>query len=328
MEFKDYYKTLELAKTATPDEIKKSFRKLARKYHPDVSKAANATERMAELNEANDVLSDPEKRMAYDSLSDSAQNQDGRDFRPPPNWDAGFEFSDANGQGGMGGTGRDGSHSDFFEQLFGRAARSKTGNARNPGSLRGQDHHAKIELDLLDAFNGTDRSLSLRRARVDDGGQVINETHELQVAIPKGVYAGQHVRLKGHGGPGYGDEPAGDLLLEVVFKPDARWRAQVRDVYQQVRLSPWEAMLGVTLSIQTPGGEVEVVFPAYWKPGRKLRLKGRGIPGTRGTDAGDVYLESELALPPANTGEARAAYAAMAAAFPRYDPRRSPETAA
>ncbi len=322
MEFKDYYKTLGVAKSATADEIKKAYRKGARKYHPDVSKASDANARMAELNEANEVLSDPEKRAAYDMLGSEPYAQDGREFQPPPNWDAGFEFSDA--QGG-------GAHSDFFEQLFGRSARAQGSRGRGGsfddfsghgrGPARGRDHHAKIELDILDAFSGAERTISLRSARLDDQGRAVNEERDLQVSIPKGVFEGQHIRLAGRGSPGSGGGPAGDLLLEVLFKPDSRWRADGRDVIQRVALSPWEAMLGAELIIATPAGETEVSFPGAWKSGRKLRLKGRGIPGVGAHAAGNLYLELEIALPSADSAEARAAYAAMAKAFPGFEPR-------
>ena len=319
MEFKDYYKILGAEKSATADEIKKSFRKLARKYHPDVSKEADASQRMAELNEANAVLSDPEKRAAYDSLGRDSQAHSGRDFRPPPNWDAGFEFSDAAGDMG--------DHSEFFEQLFGHAARAHRAQGRGGpfggerASMRGNDHHAKVELDILDAYDGADRAIALRGARLDDHGRVVSEERHLQVKIPKGVREGQHIRLAGQGGPGSGGAPAGDLLLEVLFKPDARWRAEGRDVYQRVALAPWEAMLGATAKVHTPGGEAQVSVPAGWRAGRKLRLKGRGIPGH---PPGDLYLELDIALPPADSEASRAAYAAMASAFPTFDARQRP----
>ena len=325
MEFKDYYKALGVAKTASADEIKKAYRKLARKHHPDVSKAADATERMAALNEANDVLSDPEKRAAYDTLGNAPQAQDGQDFRPPPNWDAGFEFSDHAEKRG----GNPGDHSDFFEQLFGRAARAQRSQGRGEAfagahaAMRGGDHHARIELDILDAYQGAERTIALRSARLDDEGRVVNEERNLQVKIPKGVFEGQHIRLAGRGSPGSGGAPAGDLLLEVLFKPDPRWRAEGRDVHQRVLLAPWEAMLGATATLHTPGGEVEVNISAGWKAGRKLRLKGQGIPGSGSQPAGDLYLELELTLPPADTDQARAAYAAMAQAFPAFAPRSS-----
>jgi len=315
MEFKDYYKILGVQKTATAEDVKKAYRKLARKYHPDVSKESDATARMVELNEANAVLSDPERRAAYDNLGNQTHAHGGQDFRPPPNWDAGFEFSDVAGDGA--------DHSDFFEQLFGRAARGHRAQTRGGDfdahpTLRGSDHHAKIELDLLDAYQGTERTIALRSARLDEEGRVVNEEHSLEVKIPKGIREGQHIRLSGRGSPGSGGAPPGDLLLEVCFKPDTRWRAEGRDVYQRVALSPWEAVMGGTSTVTIPGGEAEVSFPAGWKPGRKLRLKGRGIPGK---EPGDLYLELDIVLPPADSDAERAAYAAMAKAFPAFNPR-------
>jgi curved DNA-binding protein len=318
MEFKDYYSALGIERTASGDEVRKAYRKLARKYHPDVSKESDAALRMAEVNEANAVLSDPEKRAAYDELGTRTHARAGQDFRPPPNWDAGFEFSGAGVDG-------DGEFSDFFEQLFGRAARGPRAQARGgsggrAAAMRGEDHHAKIELDLQDAYQGAERTISLRSARLDEGGHVVNEERHLQVRIPKGVREGQLIRLAGRGGPGFGGAPAGDLLLEVVFKPDSRWRAEGRDVYQRLPLAPWEAALGAAVVVRTPTGDAEVTVPAGWKPGRKLRLKGRGIPGT---EPGDLYLELEIALPPADSDAARAAYSATAQAFPGFDARRA-----
>ncbi|MBI2770891.1 MAG: DnaJ domain-containing protein [Burkholderiales bacterium] len=319
MEFKDYYKILGLEKTATEQDVKKAFRKLARKYHPDVSKEADAAARMAELNEANAVLSDPEKRAAYDELGRQPQARAGQEFRPPPNWDAGFEFSDSAGRGG------DGEFSDFFEQMFGRAARGHRAQARGAHSgampqVRGDDHHAKIELDLLDSYQGAERTIALRGARVDDEGHVVNEDRHLEVKIPRGVREGQHIRLAGRGGPGFGGGPPGDLLLEVVFRPDTRWRAEGRDVYQRVPLAPWEAALGAGVEVNTPTGEAEVTVPAGWKAGKKLRLKGRGIPGA---EPGDLYLELEIALPPADGDAAREAFKAFGEAFPQFNARRA-----
>lgn len=317
MEFKDYYKVLGVEKTATGDDVKKAFRKLARKYHPDVSKEPDAAVRMAEVNEANAVLSDPEKRAAYDELGTQTHARGGQDFRPPPNWDAGFEFTHAGGEG-------DGQFSDFFEQLFGRAARGQRGHAHagggRPAAMRGEDHHARIELDLLDAYRGAQRTISLRSARLDEQGQLVNEERHLEVRIPKGVREGQHIRLAGRGGPGFSGGASGDLLLEVVFQPDPRWRAEGRDVYQRLPVAPWEAMLGASVAVHTPSGDAEVTVPAGFTPGRKLRLKGRGIPAG---EPGDLYLELEIALPSPGNEAQRAAYAAMAQAFPDFNPREA-----
>ena len=325
MKYLDYYAVLGVPRDASAEDIKKAYRKLARRYHPDVSKEADAAARMAEVNEANTVLSDPEKRAAYDALGREAPHRAGQDFRPPPNWDAGFEFTGTPGTEGMDAA----QFSDFFEQLFGRAAHAQRSRHAGPSAhdgsgrtspQRGRDHHASIELDLRDAYLGAERTLTLRGARLDDSGHLVNEERQLQVNIPKGVREGQLIRLGGQGGPGLGGAPAGDLFLEVHFKPDARWRAEDRDVYQSVTLAPWEAELGGPVEVQTPGGAtVEVTVPPRWKPGRKLRLKERGIPAAT---PGDLYLELHVALPPATNEAQQQAYRALAQAFPQFQPRK------
>ena len=208
MQFKDYYQTLGVARDATADDIKKAFRKLARKYHPDVSREADAELRMQEVNEANAVLSDPEKRAAYDQLGRG--HQPGEDFRPPPDWDAGFEFS---GQGVPPHEAA--AFSDFFAELFGRMGGAHPGTRHAHAGFRaqGEDHHAKVLLDLEDAFSGATRQISLRVPKVDAQGRVQLETRTLNVKIPRGVHAGQVIRLAGQGAPGMGGAPAGDLLL-------------------------------------------------------------------------------------------------------------------
>ena len=312
MEFKDYYQTLGVAKTATADEIKKAFRKKARQYHPDVSQEADAADRMAEVNEAHAVLGDPEKRAAYDALAEQTRARAGREFEAPPNWDAGYEFS---------GDESTELHSDFFEHLFGRTA--EAGRSRSPGrgegrSVRGSDHHARIELELQDAYEGAQREISLQSAKLDAEGHLVREQRHLEVKIPKGVREGQHIRLAGQGSPGFGGGPPGDLLLEVRFKPDPRWHAEGRDVYQKLAVTPWEAALGAQIKVKTPISELEVSVPAGWREGRRLRLKGRGIPGQ---PAGDLYLVLDIAWPPSDTEAARAAYRALAEACKEFNPR-------
>jgi curved DNA-binding protein len=310
MEFKDYYATLGVDKNATADDIKKAYRRLARKYHPDVSKEPDAAERMAAINEANTVLSDPEKRAAYDALGRRPQ---GQDFRPPPDWDAGFEFS-----GGDSGAGEQ-EFSDFFANLFGRAARAQ--RSADAASMRGGDHHAKVVIDLANAYVGATRSVTLRSARLDAGGHVVTEDRTLDVTIPKGVRAGQHIRLRGQGAPGAGAGPAGDLYLEIEFRPEGRYEIDGRDVTQRVPIAPWEAALGATIEVTTPSGLVEVTVPPNSRNGRRLRLRGRGIPGD---PPGDLYLELELALPPADTDAARELYRTMERQM-KFNPRQSTE---
>lgn len=316
MDFKDYYRVLGVQRNATEDEIRKAYRKLARKYHPDVSKEPDAAVHMAEVNEANAVLADPEKRAAYDELASQPQARAGGGFQPPPNWDAGWEFS---GEGVS-----DEAYSDFFEQLFGRAARQRStgghGARAAAGPLRGEDHYARVELDLLDAYRGVERTLALQSGRLDPQGRLHREQRQLQVRIPRGVREGQHIRLAGQGNPGLNGGPAGDLLLEVVFRPDPRWRAEGRDVYQRVPLAAWEAALGGPVEVATPAGVVEVQVPAGSGAGRKLRLKGRGLPSA---PPGDLYLELELVAPPAVTDAQRAAWEALRASYPGFEVRRA-----
>lgn len=331
MQFKDYYQILGVDKSATQDDIKKAFRKLARKYHPDVSKEADAAHRMAEVNEANAVLSDPEKRSAYDTVGAqawAAGARSGDDVRPPPGWNSGYTYGDTTGAGfrQQAGGGDPSDFSEFFEQMFGRAHAGGGGAGRaqaaagDQAQLRGEDRHARIELDLLDAYQGAERQISLRGARLDASGHLVPEDRTLQVGIPKGVKEGQMIRLAGQGGPGYHGGAAGDLLLEVQFRPDARWRVEGRDVTQRVRVSPWEASLGGGVHIVTPdGATVEVTVPAGSGSGRRLRLKGRGIPSA--SAAGDLYLELEIAVPGAITDTQKVAWAALRDAYPGFNPR-------
>lgn len=312
MEFKEYYTTLGVEQSASADAIKTAYRKLARKFHPDVSKEADASARMAEVNEAYAVLSDPQKRAAFDKLSQ--RRAAGPDFQPPPGWDEGFEFSDASSSGG------DGDFSEFFNTLFSRAARARRGGEAS-ARMRGRDHHARISIDLADTYHGASRPLALRETRLDDGGNVVNAERVLNVQIPKGVKQGQSIRLRGQGSPGLNGGAAGDLYLDIEFEPDARYRIEGRDVTQTVPVAPWEAALGASIEVPTPSGRVEVNVPASSNNGRKLRLKGRGIPGAGGVEAGDLYLELELALPPANSEKARELYQTMAREMSSFNPR-------
>ncbi len=308
MDFKDYYEIMGVNKDASQDEIKRAYRKLARKYHPDVSKEADAEARFKEIGEAYEVLKDPEKRAAYDQLGSNWKA--GQDFNPPPGWDAGFEFS------GGGFTGSDNAdYSDFFESLFGRggfAAGAGAGRSYRTGgggfNMRGQDHHAKILIDLEDAYTGASRAITLQAPEMDASGHVVNRTRTLNVKIPKGVKQGQRIRLSGQGAPGMGEAPAGDLYLEVEFKPHSIYRVDGHDVYLDLPLAPWEAALGAKVKVPTPSGALEVKIAKGTQAGRKMRLKGKGIPATT---PGDLYVVAQVVLPEADTPEKEELYRKM-----------------
>jgi len=314
MQFKDYYAIMGVARDASQDEIKRAYRKLARKYHPDVSKEGDAEVRFKDLGEAYEVLKDPEKRAAYDQLGKGYRP--GQEFRPPPDWDGGFEYSDAAGSGG--------GFSDFFEELFARRA---AGARRGPGArgaemhARGQDHHARVLIDLEDAINGAVRRITLEMPEVDSEGYLRTRQRELSVRIPAGVREGQQIRLSGQGAPGLGRGTAGDLYLEVNFRPHRLYRVDGRDLYFDLPVAPWEAALGATVQVPTPGGSVGLKIPPGSTAGRKLRLKGRGIPGQ---PPGDLYAVLQIALPPANDEAARASYEAFAQKFD-FNPRAALE---
>jgi curved DNA-binding protein len=298
VEFKDYYKVMGVARDATEAQIKQAYRKLARKYHPDVSKEKDAEARFKEVGEAYEVLRTAEKRAAYDQLGPNYAA--GQEFRPPPDWGAGFENAGA-------GPGRS-SHSDFFDALFGAAARER--------SQQSEDHHAKVMLDLEASLNGGSRTFTLRVPEIDNGRLTLKE-RVLNVKVPKGILAGQTIRLAGQGARSSDDGTAGDLYIEVDFQPHRLYKADGRDLYLELPVTPWEAALGASVKAPTPGGTVDLKIPAGSHAGAKLRLKGRGIPAS---PPGDLYVVLQIALPPASDDKARAAYQAMAAAMP-FNPR-------
>ncbi len=317
MEFKDYYKTLGVARDATVQDIKKAFRKMARKYHPDVSKEPDAEARMQELNEAYAVLSDAEKRAAYDQLGRG--HRPGEEFRPPPDWDAGFEFS---GRGFS--PSEEAAYSDFFSELFGHmgAGRSRYHTSATGFHARGEDHHAKVLLDLEDAFRGATRQISLRVPRMDAQGRVVVDERTLNVRIPKGVHEGQIIRLAGQGAPGIGGGATGDLLLEVHFRPHPRFRADGKNLHVTLPVAPWEAALGAVIDVALPDGSVKVRIPEGAQSGRQLRVRGKGIPGS---PAGDLLLDIQVMLPSAKDPATRRIYEQMAREI-RFDPRSEERT--
>jgi curved DNA-binding protein len=306
MEYKDYYKVLEIERTASQDDIKRAYRKLVRKYHPDVNtgpEAAEAERKFKEVGEAYEVLQDPEKRAAYDQLG--ADWKEGQSFKPPPDWDEGFEFS------GGGYTNADANEfGSFFDELFARQGRPSPNARPDRGfSAPGQDHHAKIVIDLSEAYHGGSRDFTLRTPEMGPRGQVVLQERSIRVSIPKGVTAGQHIRLAGKGSPGVGQGKAGDLYLEVAMKEDPKHCVEGLDVYMDLMISPWEAALGGRITAQTPSGKVELTVPKYAQSGKKMRLKGRGIPGTK---AGDLYAVLKIVIPPDESDKARDLYQQLA----------------
>lgn len=314
MEYKDYYQVMGLARSATQDEIKRAYRQLARKHHPDVNKASDAEARFKELGEAYEVLKDPEKRAAYDRLG--SQWKQGQDFQPPPGWNSGFET----GAGGFDEPDM-GEQSDFFESLFRRGFARRQGQATGGAGFHahGQDSHAKIEISLEEAYHGGSRRVTLQIPQLDADGHVVLREHPIEFNIPRGVRAGQRIRLAGQGGAGLGQGQRGDLYLEVSFLPHPHYRVDKHDVYLNLPVAPWEAALGAVIEVPTPSGAVELTVPAGSAEGRKLRLKGRGIPGKT---PGDFYFVLRIAVPAANSEAEKAAYRDLAKTFASFKPRR------
>ncbi len=302
MEYKDYYEIMGVKRDATQDEIKRAYRKLARKYHPDVSKESDAEDRFKAVGEAYEVLKDPEKRTAYDQLGSDWKQ--GQDFQPPPGWQDGYEF-----KGGGNAEAGSAHFSDFFEDLFGRAAGAGFQQSQQHGfRMKGEDHHAKIGVTLEDVYHGAERSIMLKMPEVDASGHLITRDRKLNVKIPKGVTQGQRIRLRGQGAPGFGDAPAGDLYLEIDLLPHSVYTVDGRDVYVNLPVTPWEAALGEKVSIPTLGGKVEMKIPAGSQSGNKLRLKGRGIPAK---ETGDQFVILKIETPEAKTEEQKKFYRKM-----------------
>ncbi|HEY2036224.1 MAG TPA: DnaJ C-terminal domain-containing protein [Steroidobacteraceae bacterium] len=319
MEYRDYYKILGVARTAAAEDIKKSYRRLARKYHPDVSKEKDAEQKFKEVQEAYEVLKDPEKRAAYDQLG--SEWKSGQQFRPPPDWASGFEFS-GGGSRPRGGTG--GAHvfeeeegfSDFFSSLFGGAGPFGATGRRQQQA--GRDHHARLDIDLEEAFGGATRTLELKRPELKADGTLELRSHTVRVTIPPGVTDGQLIRLAGQGEAPPGGGRAGDLYLEVHIRPHRLYQVEGRDITLTLPVAPWEAALGATVTVPTLGGSVDMHIPAGAQTGQKLRLRGRGLPGQ---PPGDAYVQLKVVLPPANSPEARTLYEDMRAKFAGFDPR-------
>lgn len=319
MEYRDYYQILGVQRTATADEVKSSYRRLARKYHPDVSKEPNAEERFKEVQEAYEVLKDPQKRAAYDQLG--SEWKSGQQFRPPPDWGSGFEFSGGAAphgrRGARGSAGDEEAYaeegfSDFFSSLFG--GRSPFANGARRG---GRDHHARIDIGLEQAFRGTTSTLELKRPELKPDGTLALLTHAVRVTIPPGVTDGQLIRLAGQGEPAADGGRAGDLYLEAHILPHRLYQLDGRDITLTLPVAPWEAALGASVTVPTLGGPVDMQIRAGAQSGQKLRLRGRGLPGN---PAGDQFVQLKVVLPPAASAEAKALYGEMQSKL-NFNPR-------
>ena len=313
MKYKDYYQILGVGRDASEDAIKKAYRRLARKYHPDVSKESGAEEHFKEVSEAYEVLRDAEKRAAYDQLGHNWQA--GQDFRPPPGWQGGPRAH----PGGDGFSSRD--FSDFFESLFGgasgRSGFSGMGGMGSSFATAGQDQTVGLEISLEEAYHGSQRTVQLQAPERDASGQIVNRTRTLNVKIPAGVTNGQKIRLASQGNAGMGGGPSGDLYLEVSIKPHHLYKMRGRDITLELPLAPWEAALGCKVEAPTLGGSVTLNIPANAKNGQKLRLRGRGLPGN---PPGDQLAVLRIVNPPADTEAARELFQRMERELP-FNPR-------
>jgi curved DNA-binding protein len=299
LEYKDYYATLGVKKDASQDDIQKAYRKLARKFHPDVNKAPEAEVKFKEIGEAYEVLKDADKRQKYDQYG-SAWKRAQQTGAPPPGWEGiHFDFGDLGGMGGMGGQGGfgGGEFSSFFEMLFGGGRRGARGAGVGFGGQgfgqdfrgAGNDTEATISLSLEEAVRGGKREITLTDPST-------GQRKTLSVKIPEGVRAGQRIRLGGQGQPGMGGGPAGDLYLKIEIEPDPRFRVEGSDLHTAVPVAPWEAALGGDAEVQTLDGNVRVKIPPGSSSGRKIRLRGRGLPQSSG-EKGDLLAEIRIVVP-------------------------------
>lgn len=310
MEYKDYYRTLGVARDATDEEIQRAYRKLARTYHPDISEEADAETRFKEIGEAYEVLKDRGKRAAYDRVGSGWRP--GTDNQHPQGWESGSGFA-----GGAFAEADHSGFSDIFDLLFGRNE-GRSGWRKAPSSFRGADVHARLEIDLEDSIHGAVRTLTLEEPIVDPRGRRVMSERRIKVRIPKGVRPGQRIRLAGQGRPAVGRGQRGDLYLEVEFRPHPVYAVSGKDLYMELQIAPWDAARGAQLTIPTPSGSVDLKIPPGSKDGRRLRLRGRGLPSKH---PGDLFVVLRVASPAADSADTRATYPDMAARY-RFDGRR------
>lgn len=317
----NHYQSLGISRDASADQIKKAYRKLARKYHPDISKEADAEARMQEINVAYDTLSDAEKKKQYDFELDHPQGFGG--FGDDKH--SGFDQSQFYRQGGA-----QGQHSDFsgFEDLFGRFGQGFGGADyqyqranRQAKSFRGEDQHANLTVDVDIAFHGATQNITLQIPTLNIYGEPEVQRKTLQVKIPAGMKSGQQIRLSGQGQAGFNGGAAGDLYIEILYKQTEQLWVEGADIYQQLNISPWEAALGQKIAFTTPDGKtLELQIPKNARTGQQLRLKDKGIPNKT---PGHLYLILNVVIPPANTEVEQHAYNTFAQAFESFNPRQS-----
>ncbi len=310
MKFIDYYQIMGLSETATADEVKKAYRRLARKYHPDVSKEPDAEARFKQLGEAYEVLKDPDKRAEYDQLRRYGAFQ-GDEFRPPPDWQSRAHFN----AGGF--TDADARQfSDFFEAIFG--GRGATAGGRRGGfAMRGEDIHYRLPVTLEEAHAGGSRAISFVIHGASHDARDAPEQKTLKVTIPAGVTDGQRIRLKGQGQPGFGGAPSGDLFLHVELEPHPRFTVEGRDLTLVLPIAPWEAALGEAVNVPTLHGVVKLTLPPNARAGQKLRLKGKGLTGK---PPGDLYVLLQIVLPQVTSEADRELFRTLSRQLP-FNPR-------
>jgi curved DNA-binding protein len=319
MKYKDYYAILGVDRKASADDIKKAYRKLAQKYHPDMSKEKDAKERFQQIGEAYQTLKDPEKRAAYDQLGTGFRP--GQDFRPPPDWERQFRSRGA-GRGGMeGATFEDLDLGDLFETLFGaRGAGGGGGPARSPRQRQGEDYDVPVQLSLDEAYRGTQVDLSLQIPEIAANGAVRHVPKKIKARIPKGAIDGLRLRLRGQGGKGRNGGRDGDIFLDIKLRPHPFFKPSGHDIYLDLPLTPWEAALGATVEVPTLAGAVNLKIPPGTTPGHKLRLGGKGMPNPGGSD-GDLYAIVQIVNPAALNDREKELYQQLASTS-RFDPRR------
>ena len=326
--FQDYYKTLELPRTATQGEISKAFRKLARKYHPDVNKSPEGEEKFKGLNEAYEVLKDPEKRSRYDELGENWKA--GQEFRPPPGWENVFQQfqsgGNARGRGAPGDTFQfqgNGGFSDFFSMLFGQEGAGGADIFGRTGGRtmrqKGDSQSASITITLEDAYRGATKAISLSSQERGANGAPEVKTKTLNVKIPAGTSEGHVIRLRGMGSPGYGEGEAGDLLLTIHLAPHPRLKLEGNNIIGSLPISPWEAALGAKVNVQTLDGNLTLSVPAGSQSGQRLRLRGKGMPQKSGA-GGDFLAEIKIVVPKSMSEEEREAFSKLAS-ISKFNPR-------